>query len=90
MELLVYPIKVPTLPLAVQPLSAFHADLEVSTTVASLLPQSSLRGKKRFMGASAFGFTGSSVGILIYFDKTYLHSHNTEAAAEEIPLALRT
>lgn len=88
MELMVYPIEVPTLPLAVQPLSAFHADLEVSTTVI-FVAQISLRGKERFLGASAFGFTGSSVGILICFDKTYLHNHNTEAAAEEIPSALR-
>lgn len=48
-----------------------------------------------FMGApfclweQAFCFTGSSVAILIYFDKTYLHSHDTEATAEEIRLALR-
>lgn len=46
MELMVYPIEVPTLPLAVQPLSAFHADLEVSTTVSSLLPKSPWEGKK--------------------------------------------
>ena len=41
------------------------------------------------MGASAFCFSGSPVAILIYFDKTYLHSHDTEEAAEEISLALR-
>lgn len=62
--------KVPTLPLAAQPLSAFHADLEMWTTVSCLLSQSLLRGKNRFTGASAFCFTGSSVAILIYFDKT--------------------
>lgn len=62
--------KVPTLPLAAQLLSAFHADLEMWTTVSCLLSQSLLRGKNRFMGASAFCFTGSSVAILIYFDKT--------------------
>lgn len=48
MEFMVYSIKVPTLPLAVQPPSAFHADLEVSTTVSSLLPQSPWEGKKGF------------------------------------------
>lgn len=41
------------------------------------------------MGASAFCFSGSSVAIFIYFDKTYLRSHDTEAAAEEMSLALR-
>lgn len=41
------------------------------------------------MGASAFCFLGSSVEILIYFDKTSLHGHDTEAAAEEVSLALR-
>lgn len=41
------------------------------------------------MGASGFCFSGSSVAILIYFDKTYLRSHDMEAAAEEISSALR-
>lgn len=49
----------------------------------------SLGRENMFIGASAFCFRGSSVAILINFDKTYLHSHYTEAAAEEIPLALR-
>jgi len=42
------------------------------------------------MGASAFFILGSSIAILISFDKTYLHSQDTEAAAEEISLAFRT
>lgn len=76
-------------PLPAQPLSAFHADLELWTSVSSFFPQSPPRGKNSLTGASTFCFTGSSVAILIYFDKTYFHSHNTEAAAEEIPLFLR-
>lgn len=57
--------------------------------MSCLLSQSLQRGKGRFIGASGFCFSGSSVAIFIYFDKTYLRSHDTETAAEEISLALR-
>lgn len=60
----------------------------VSNCVIFLAP-TSWEGKTGLWEHLLFCFTGSSVAILIYFDKTYFHSHNTEAAAEETPLFLR-